>query len=117
MQDVRLELVVALDPFSGMPPSAVHALPDHAVDAVELQLSGVELVAQRLHQPQILVLMEMPVARREDQDLRPRVPEHQQFHVPIKTGAIPAVVFSIHRTLKKTRSSSSSSRCCCSPRG
>jgi len=73
-----LVLNVALYPVGGAPPEAIEGLVIDAVQTIQLDMAGLDLVAKAVHQSRILVFMEASVACGKDQHLRSGMTEDQQ---------------------------------------
>lgn len=96
VQHILLERLMAADAVRRVAPVAVQCFPIDAVDAIELEVARVELVAQGLDQAQVLVLEEASVAGRKDQHLGPGMAEHQEFHIATESLAEPTVILPVH---------------------
>src|SRR4051812_42801613 len=81
----------------GMLLLCVPTLTIHAVYAIELEPSLVDVVRQRANHPAIFPLEKPPHRGREDQEPRAGVTEDEQLHVAAKRRAEPAAMFAKQR--------------------
>src|SRR5664279_1870065 len=77
----------------------VPALRIHAVHAIQLQPSLLEMLAERAHHAAIFPLVEAPHRCREDEHARARMPEDEQVHLLPERRAVPATHFAMHQRL------------------
>ena len=108
MKDVSFKLYVSRDTFRRRCRAVVEGFRTQIVHAAKLQMPGFNLIGQTLHDAYVLVLVEASVAGGEDQDLRASMAKDEEFHVSIQAGAVPAVVFAVHKGVKKADRSSRS---------
>src|SRR6202012_5331486 len=81
---VFLEGSVAPDAVGRMTAKVVERLPRQPLDAIELQMPGIDLVGEARDDVELLVFPEAPVSGREHQHLGSGMAEDQQLHVPVK---------------------------------
>lgn len=117
VQDVFLELDVAPDAFGRMAPEAIEGFVVDAVQAEQLQVSGLDLVPQAFHQPEVFVLVEAAVTGGEDQHFCAGMADHEQFHVAAQAFGVPAVIFPVHNGSKNAAMAADSDRSCSGLRG
>ena len=112
VEDVVLEGGVPADAVSRMTVAGVEGLARQTLDAIELQLPGIDLVGEPPDDVERLILPEAPVPRGEHEHLRPGMAEDQELHVPMQPRTVPAPVISPHVVLKNRLTFSERSACC-----
>ncbi len=88
-----------------MPPGAgarvlVLGVPAFGIDAVqaeELEPAAFEMLAQRGHHLAVFPFVKPALGSWKNENPGSRMAEHQQLHVAAERGAVPAVVFTVHR--------------------
>ncbi len=69
-KDVFLVLPVPVDPSGGMGPPAVEGFSGAVIDAEELEVTGLDFVAEGFRHPHAFVFIAIPVASRKDENPR-----------------------------------------------
>ena len=67
-----------------------------AIDADNLNLAGLDAMAERVDHAVILVLEETLFAGGEYEETLTALSEDEEFHVPLEGGAVPFVVLAVH---------------------
>src|SRR5271163_4085828 len=114
LEDVVLEGGVPADAVGRMTAPVVEGLSRQPLDAIKLQMPGIDLVGEARDDLELLVFPEPPVPRREHQHLRSGMAEDQELHVPLKSRTVPAPIISLH-VAPKNRPTFSVRSACCSP--
>src|ERR1700677_1774694 len=98
LEDIVLERGVPADGVGRMTSPVVEGLPRQPLDAIELQMPGIDLVGEARDDLELLVFPEAPIPRREHQHLGSGMAEDQELHVPMKSRTVPAPIVSPHPT-------------------
>ncbi len=112
VQHIFLESDMAADAIGRMAAEVVEGLAREALDAEQLQLTGLELVGEAGNDTEMFIFPKAPFPRWEHQYFGAGMPEHQKLHVTMEPIAVPAQIFSVHRPLKNRPTRSRSAACC-----
>ena len=96
MKDVGLVLAVAFEAGGRRHATAVKTFGIDGIDAEEANVAAIDGVAERIDQSPVLVIVEASLAGGEDEDLRARVSEDEEFHVAAEAMAEPFMVLAVH---------------------
>jgi len=68
----------------------------NGVDTKELQMTGFKFVGNRLDHASVFKVKKTPARSRKGESGQAGMAEDKQFHLPVKGGRIPFVIFAIH---------------------
>ncbi len=94
--DIFFKLQVAEYPFGWVEFLCVKAIPVNAVQAPDLDVSGLDLTATGFDDAPVLIVEKMSGAGGEKQYRISGMAEDQQLHIPLQMGAKPFMIFSVH---------------------
>ncbi len=85
-----------LDSITRLTPIAIKCLVVYGIDTENLEPALFQMVAHRLNQAHIFVIIKAAHPGRKGEDPRTGVAEDKQFHVATKSMTVPFVVFAFH---------------------
>ncbi len=100
IENIFLESIVPANALGRMAIGAVEGLSCQSLDAVELKLSGIQLIREAGDDADLLIFPEATGAGGKYQYFCAGMAEHQQLHVAMQPRTVPAQVFAVHSTLK-----------------
>lgn len=100
VEDIVLQSGMPANTLGRMAVETVKAVCRQALDAIKLEMAGLQFLGKARDQAELLIFEKAPFPRRKNQHLGAGMAENQHLHVSMQTLTVPAEIFAVHGTLK-----------------